>query len=231
MVSRCAPAPCSAPTPPRPGHVLRVWSRRHRDLGRAKNQAACRLHAVLCELVPGGVPEEITAAQAARILGRVTPSGVAGQARTGLAADLLADMRRLDEQMREPKKKLAAAVRASGTSLTDLFGVGPVIAATVIGDVARRGPVRHQGPLRRRQRHRPGRGVVGRPQDPPAVTGKRVEVQALREFESRILRPLTCDALRSVRALRYTPQHLSHFLSQLSPGHMPHSGQTGMTER
>src|SRR5271165_1601178 len=38
--------------------VLRVWSRRHRDLGRAKNQVACRLHAVLCELVPGGVPEE-----------------------------------------------------------------------------------------------------------------------------------------------------------------------------
>ena len=48
--------------------VLRVWSRRHRDLGRAKNQVACRLHAVLCELVPGGVPEEITAAQATRIL-------------------------------------------------------------------------------------------------------------------------------------------------------------------
>lgn len=48
--------------------VLKVWSRRHRDLGRARNQAACRLHAVLCELVPGGVPEEITAAQAARIL-------------------------------------------------------------------------------------------------------------------------------------------------------------------
>jgi transposase len=116
--------------------VLRVWSRRHRDLGRAKNQAACRLHAVLCELVPGGVPDEITAAQAARILERVTPSGAAGQARAGLAADLLADMRRLDEQMRESKKKLAAAVRASGTSLTGLFGVGPVVAATVIGDAA-----------------------------------------------------------------------------------------------
>src|SRR5207237_8859762 len=34
--------------------VLKVWSRRHRDLGRAKNQVACRLHAGLCELVPGG---------------------------------------------------------------------------------------------------------------------------------------------------------------------------------
>lgn len=45
-------------------------------------------------------------------------------------------MRRLDEQMHESKKKLAAAVRASGISLTDLFGVGPFVAATVIGDVA-----------------------------------------------------------------------------------------------
>ena len=45
-------------------------------------------------------------------------------------------MRRLDEQIRESKKKLAAAVRASGTSLTELFGVGPVVAATVIGDAA-----------------------------------------------------------------------------------------------
>jgi transposase len=118
------------------GAVLRVWSRRHRDLGRAKNQAACRLHAVLCELVPGGVPEEITAVQATRILGSVKPYGTAGQARRDLAAELLADMRRLDEQMRESKKKLAAAVRASGTSLTELFGVGPVVAATVIGDAA-----------------------------------------------------------------------------------------------
>jgi len=116
------------------GAVLRVWSRRHRDLGRAKNQVACRLHAVLCELVPGGVPEEITAAQAARILQSAPPSGPAGQARRELAADLLDDMRRLDAQMRESKKKLAIAVRASGTSLTEIFGVGPVVAATVIGD-------------------------------------------------------------------------------------------------
>jgi len=30
----------------------------------------------------------------------------------------------------------ATAVKTSGTSLTGVFGVGPVIAATVIGDVA-----------------------------------------------------------------------------------------------
>ena len=81
-------------------------------------------------------PEEITAAQATRILEPIEPSGAAGQARCELAAELLADMRRLDAQMRESQKKLAAAVRASGTTLTGLFGVGPVVAATVIGDAA-----------------------------------------------------------------------------------------------
>ncbi len=55
-------------------------------------------------------------------------------ARAELAADLLEDLRRADVQLRETKKKLEAAVRATGTSLTDIFGVGPVIAATVIGE-------------------------------------------------------------------------------------------------
>ena len=50
--------------------MLKVWSKRHRDLSRLRNQVACRLHAVLCDLVPGGHPKEITAAQAARILDR-----------------------------------------------------------------------------------------------------------------------------------------------------------------
>jgi transposase len=48
---------------------------------------------------------------------------------------LLADIGHQDAQRREVKKKLATAVTASGTSLTEIFGAGPVIAATVIGDV------------------------------------------------------------------------------------------------
>ena len=114
--------------------VLKVWAKRHRDLARARNQAACRLHAVLCELVPGGHQKEISAAQAARILERVTPSGAVARARCELAAEFLTDIRRLDAQLRDTSKKLAAAVRASG-SLTGIFGVGPVITGTVIGDV------------------------------------------------------------------------------------------------
>jgi transposase len=119
------------------GHavVLKVRAKRHRDLSRTRNQVVCRLHAVLCELIPGGVPDEITAGQAARILEQVAPAGAVAQARCELAAELLAGIRHLDAQRREAKKKLAAAVTASGTSLSEVFGVGPVVAATVIGDV------------------------------------------------------------------------------------------------
>jgi transposase len=115
--------------------VLKVWAKRHRDLSRARNQAVCRLHAVLCELIPGGVPDEITAGQAARLLSQIRPSGAVAQARCEPATELLADIRHLDAQRCEARKKLAAAVKASGTSLTEVFGAGPVIAATVIGDV------------------------------------------------------------------------------------------------
>ena len=115
--------------------VLKVWAKRHRDLARARNQACCRLHAVLCDLVPGGVRKEISAGQAARILEQVRPSDAVVTARCELAAEFLEDIRRLDAQLRDTNKKLAAAVRASGTSLTGIFGVGPVTAGTVIGDV------------------------------------------------------------------------------------------------
>jgi transposase len=119
------------------GHarVLKVWAKRRRDLSRARNQAVCRLHALLCELIPGGVADEITAGQATRLLSQISPSEPVAQARCELAAELLADIRYLDGRRREARTKLAAAVKASGTSLTEVFGVGPVIAATVIGDV------------------------------------------------------------------------------------------------
>ncbi len=55
--------------------VLELWARRHRDLGRARNRIVCRLHAVLCELVPGGFAKEISAAQAEQDLAAEFPGG------------------------------------------------------------------------------------------------------------------------------------------------------------
>jgi transposase len=114
--------------------VLKAWAKRHRDLGRGRTQTACRLHAALCGLVPGGIGKEITAAHAARVLEQVTPADAVQQARWELAADLLDDLRRADARLGEARKKPAVAVQAAGTTLTEISGVGPVIAATVTGD-------------------------------------------------------------------------------------------------
>ena len=54
--------------------ALKLWSKRRRDLGSLRTQVVCRLHSVLCELVPGGHGKrEITAAKAARALSALGP--------------------------------------------------------------------------------------------------------------------------------------------------------------
>ena len=115
--------------------VLKIWSKCYRDLGRTRTQVVCRLHAVLGELIPGGVPKVITTARAGRVLKALRPEGAVQAARCELAAAFLEDLRRIDAGIRETRKKLAVTVAAAGTSLTGLFEVGPVIAAVVIGDV------------------------------------------------------------------------------------------------
>jgi transposase len=120
--------------------VLRLLAKRNNELGRARNKTACRLHALLAELVPGGIPNEINAASAERMLDGAKPHSPVEVARHALALEHLDDLRRLDTQMRTSKARIAEAIAASGTSLTELFGVGPVVAAMLIGytgDVAR----------------------------------------------------------------------------------------------
>jgi transposase len=70
--------------------VLKLWSKRRRDLGSLRTQVVCRLHSVLCELVPGGHGKrEITAAQAAQALASLGPIGAVQLARYELALDFL----------------------------------------------------------------------------------------------------------------------------------------------
>jgi hypothetical protein len=67
------------------------------------------------------------------MLAGVKPQSPVEVARHTLALEHLDDLRRLDAQMRVSKARIAEAIAASGTSLTELFGVGPVVAAMVIG--------------------------------------------------------------------------------------------------
>lgn len=113
--------------------VLRLLAKRNHDLGRARNRTACRLHTLLAELVPGGITNEITASSAQRILDAVEPTGPVQATRHAVAVEHLDELRRLDTLMRESKRRIADAVTTAGTTLTELFGVGPVVACMVIG--------------------------------------------------------------------------------------------------
>jgi hypothetical protein len=68
-----------------------------------------------------------------RFLETLTPATPVEQTRYDLAVELLDDIRRLDSQLKASHKRIRDAVRASGTSVTDLFGVGPILAAMLVG--------------------------------------------------------------------------------------------------
>ena len=78
-------------------------------------------------------PTRSTARSPARRLELV---GAIAAARHELAVDIVADLERLRVQRcKGAHQRIATAVTASKTTLTELFGVGPIVAATVIGDV------------------------------------------------------------------------------------------------
>ncbi len=113
--------------------VLRLLAKRNHDLGRARNRTACRLHTLLAELVAGGIANEINASRAERVLSDFEPVGAVQVTRHAIALEHLEELRRLDVQMRDSKRRIADAVTAAGTTLTELFGVGPVVACMLIG--------------------------------------------------------------------------------------------------
>ena len=88
---------------------------------------------MLLELDPGGLCKEINASDVDKFLAGLSPSSPAEQVRYELAVELLDDIRRLDEQLKASHKRIRTAIAASGTTLTDVFGIGPIIAAMLIG--------------------------------------------------------------------------------------------------
>jgi transposase len=113
--------------------VLRLLAKRHRDMARLRNKHCTRLHALLLELEAGGISSEITVNKANRLLERVIIDGEVTRHRVLIARELVDDIARLDTALKASKKRIGAAVIASGTTLTDIVGIGPICAAIIIG--------------------------------------------------------------------------------------------------
>ena len=115
--------------------VLGLLAKRHRDVARLKNKVACRLHALLMELTAGGLASEMTVNKATTLLEQVNVADEVTRQRVVIATELIDDMTRLETQMKASKKRIRVAVAASGTTLCDIRGIGPIGAAIILGSV------------------------------------------------------------------------------------------------
>jgi len=113
--------------------VLRMLSKRHHELTSLRTQAVCRLHAVLMQLRPGGIPKRLSTIKATRMLQGIRTLDPVGEQRRLMARTHLGDIRRLDREIKANKTLIRQAVAASGTTVTDVYGVGPIVAAFLIG--------------------------------------------------------------------------------------------------
>ena len=113
--------------------VLRMLAKRHLELTSLRTQGVCRLHAVLNLLKPGGMRRRLSAKAASRILGGMRSLDTVGEQRRRVAKAHLGDIRRLDRDIKTNKTLIRHAVAVSETTVTDVYGVGPIVAAFLIG--------------------------------------------------------------------------------------------------
>jgi transposase len=115
--------------------ALRLLSERREDLVAERTRALNRLHGLLRDLLPGGATGTLSARRAARILRGIRSQGASTRLRRRLASEVLRDVRTLDGKIADLNGRIEAEVEASGTTLTEIFGVGPILAAKIIGTV------------------------------------------------------------------------------------------------
>jgi transposase len=98
-----------------------------------RTRALNPLHGLLRDLVPGGVSGTLSTHRAARIMRSIRPQGASACVRRRLASEILRDIRTLERKIADLNERIEDEIEASGTSLTEIFGLGPILAAKIIG--------------------------------------------------------------------------------------------------
>ena len=115
--------------------MLRLLADRRGELTSERRRTINRLHRHLRDLIAGGAPTQLSTKEAAALLAKVRPRDGVEAERKQMARDLLVDVRRLDRALAENRRRFAAAVAASGTTLTQLAGISDVLAAKILGHI------------------------------------------------------------------------------------------------
>jgi transposase len=117
--------------------MLRLLSKRNSDIVSHRIRVVCRLHALFQELAPGGMvkmpAKKMNASDAQALLARLEPMTPTERIRYELATELYEELCRTEAQHKASEKRIKEAVKVAGTAVTDIYGVGPVLAAQLIG--------------------------------------------------------------------------------------------------
>ena len=115
--------------------ALKLLSDRRQELIGSRTQSVCRLHRLIRELIPGGTRRELTAERAYDLVTALDVDGPANVMRVELAFDHIEDIRRFDLRIDDATLKIHAAVSESETTLTRIYGIGPLNAGLILGEV------------------------------------------------------------------------------------------------
>ena len=120
--------------------VLRLLADRYHQLTAQRTRTVCRLHAVLCLLIEGGTGRSLKVDRATKLLGGVHIGDPITLERVATCTQFVTEISFLDQALADTRDRTVAAVVASKTSITDVYGVGPIGAAIIVG---------HSGDIRR----------------------------------------------------------------------------------
>lgn len=110
---------------------LRLLAERRDDLAGERIRVLNGLHVLLRDLIPGGATSDLTAEEAAALLGGVRPLTATDTYRRALARDL----RCLDRQLATNQTQTRQTLAATHSTITDIHGVAHILAGKILGHV------------------------------------------------------------------------------------------------
>jgi transposase len=113
--------------------IFRLLSDRRDDLVTERTRTLSRLHVLLADLHPGGAKRELTAARAPPCCAGSTQSRLSTSSASGSPASCWLTCAALTGRLRRPARPSAPRSVSTAPTLTEVFGVGPVLAAKLLG--------------------------------------------------------------------------------------------------
>ena len=199
--------------------VCRLLAKRHTDVARWRTKQCCRLHALVAELVPGGINKEVVVTQARSLLDEVRLDDAAMVERHRQALELVDEIEHLDAVIKDSRVRITAAVAASDTTLTEIFGVGPIVAAMLIGYTG--------DPTRFATASRYAAYTGTAPIE--FSSGGRITHRLSRRGNRRLNHALHCAAITQIRH-RHSPGR-GYYERKLAEGHTPREAIRSLKRR